>query len=262
MSMLSDREALSRASHELRTPLHAILGFGQLLALDPLNDSQRHSVEQIIAGGRHLLSLIEDLLDLSRVGELSTGPVDVGEEIAHAVALCDPLTAERSLTVNLELPDEPLGALADRRRLKQILLNLVSNAIKYNHPGGAVTLRASAEGQDVRIDVIDTGRGMTQTELGRLFVPFERLDAARRGIEGTGLGLAVAKTLAEAMGGTIESASTPGQGSVFTLRLPLVPGQVEDLQRAGRRVIVRVADRQDDPAAGHDRAVPVAAACG
>jgi signal transduction histidine kinase len=257
--MLSNREALSRASHELRTPLNAILGFGQLLALDSLNESQRHSVEQIIAGGRHLLSLIEDLLDLSRVGALSTGPVDVGEEITQTVALCQPLAAERSLTVNVELPDEPLHALADRRRLKQIMLNLVSNAIKYNHPGGTLTLRAYTDTDErVRIEVIDTGAGMTPAELGRLFVPFERLDATRRGIEGNGLGLAVSKALTDAMGGTIEVASTPGEGSVFTLRL--VAGQVEDVQRAGRGVIVGVADWEDDPATDHDRAVPMAAA--
>ncbi|HSC02016.1 MAG TPA: HAMP domain-containing sensor histidine kinase [Solirubrobacteraceae bacterium] len=218
--MLSDREALTRASHELRTPLQAILGFGQLLALDPLNESQRHSVEQIIAGGRHLLTLIEDLLDLSRVGELAVGPVNLAEEIGHAAALCRPLAAERSITVNLDLPDEPLHALADRRRLKQILLNLISNAIKYNRPGGALTVRASTEDHDVRIEVIDTGRGMSRTELGRLFVPFERLDAACRGIEGNGLGLAVSKTLAEAMDGTIDVDSAPGEGSVFTLSLP------------------------------------------
>jgi hypothetical protein len=257
--MLSNREALSRASHELRTPLNAILGFGQLLALDSLNESQRHSVEQIIAGGRHLLSLIEDLLDLSRVGELSRGPVDVGEEIAHTVALCQPLAAERSLTVNVELPEQPLHALADRRRLKQILLNLVSNAIKYNRPGGTLTLRASADpGERVRIDVIDTGPGMTADELARVFTPFERLDAARRGIEGNGLGLAVSKALTDAMGGTIEVASTPGEGSVFAVRL--VAGQVEDVERAAGVVVVGVADREDDPATGHDRAVPMAAA--
>jgi signal transduction histidine kinase len=261
--MLSDRQALSRASHELRTPLQAILGFGQLLALDPLSESQRHSVEQIIAGGRHLLTLIEDLLDLSRVGGLSSDPVAIGEEIAHAVALCRPLATESSLIVNLDLPEEPVHAVADRRRLKQILLNLISNAIKYNRPRGTVTIRAITENQNVRIEVIDTGRGMSPAELGRLFVPFERLDAARRGIDGNGLGLAVSRTLAEAMGGTIDAASTPGQGSVFTLRLPrLTSGQVEDVQRAACGVIVRVSDWQDDAAPGHDRAVPVAAAGG
>lgn len=219
--MLSDREALSRASHELRTPLQAILGFGQLLALDPLNESQRDSVEQIIAGGRHLLTLIEDLLDLSQVGELSSEPVDLAEEIDHAVALCRPLAAERSLTVTVDLEEELLHALADRRRLKQILLNLVSNAIKYNRPGGTLTVRATGDDDDVRIEVIDTGHGMSHAELGRVFAPFERLDAARRGIEGNGLGLAVSKTLAEAMDGTIEATSTPGEGSVFSLRLPV-----------------------------------------
>jgi signal transduction histidine kinase len=261
--MLSDRAALSRASHELRTPLQAILGFGQLLALDSLNESQRDSVEQIIAGGRHLLALIEDLLDLSGVGKLSSDLVEVGEEIAHAVALCRPLVAERSLTVELELPEQPIRAVADRRRLKQILLNLISNAIKYNRPGGTLTVRATTEDQDVRIDVIDTGRGIARAELDRLFVPFERLDAARRGIEGNGLGLAVSKMLAEAMDGTIEATSTPGEGSVFSLRLPLVglvTWQVEDVERPAGRVVVGVADRQDDPAADHDRAVPVAAA--
>jgi len=259
--MLSDREALSRASHELRTPLQAILGFGQLLALDPLNESQRHSVEQILAGGRHLLTLIEDLLDLSRAGELAVAPVDVGEEIERAVALCEPLAVERSLTVSVDLQQEPLHVLADRRRLTQILLNLISNAIKYNRPGGTLTVRASVEDEEVRIDVLDTGWGMSQAEVGRLFVPFERLDAARRGIEGNGLGLAVSKALVEAMGGTIEAASTSGEGSVFSLRLPLlVTGQVEDVQRAACGVIVGVADREDDPAANYDRAVPVAAA--
>ena len=219
--MLSNRDALSRASHELRTPLHAILGFGQLLALDSLSESQRHSVEQIIAGGHHLLSLIEDLLDLSRVGDLSIGPLDVGEEIAHAAALCRPLADERSLSVEIELSDAPPVTLADRRRLKQILLNLVSNAIKYNRPGGTLTLRAGQGPDDqVRIEVIDTGRGMTEAELGRLFVPFERLGAARLGIEGNGLGLAVSKTLAEAMGGTIDVESTPDEGTVFMLLLP------------------------------------------
>src|SRR5690242_2835317 len=170
--MLSDRVALSRASHELRTPLQAILGFGQLRALDPLNESQRHSVEQILAGGRHLLNLIEDLLDLSRVGELAVGPVDVADEVDQAVALCRPLAAERSLTVTVDLQEEPLHALADRRRLQQILLNLISNAIKYNRPGGALIVRATIANDAIQIEVIDTGRGMSHADLGRLFVPF------------------------------------------------------------------------------------------
>ena len=224
MSMFSNDEAVSRVSHELRTPLNAILGFGQLLALDQLNESQRDSVEQIIAGGRHLLSVIDDLLDLTRVGagnlELSMGPIDVRGEIAELVALTGPLAAERSLTIDVDAGEGALYAHADRRRLKQVLLNLISNAIKYNRDSGSIALRVAPEGEcGVRIDVSDTGLGMTPMQLRRLFVPFERLDAPVHGVEGNGLGLALSEALAEAMGGSIEVASTRGAGSVFTVRL-------------------------------------------
>jgi signal transduction histidine kinase len=225
MGMFSSNEALSRVSHEFRTPLNAILGFGQLLALDQLSESQRHSVEQILAGGRHLLALVEDLLDLSRVAagnlHLEPAPVDLEAEIAQAVALTGALATEKSLALDVELADGPLYAHADRRRLKQVLLNLISNAIKFNRPGGSITLRIKADGKGTaRIDVRDTGAGMTRAQLQRLFVPFERLNASAHGIEGNGLGLALSKALAEAMGGTIAVASTPGAGSVFTVRLP------------------------------------------
>jgi signal transduction histidine kinase len=234
--MFSNSEALSRASHELRTPLNAILGFGQLLELDELNDSQRHSVEQIMAGGRHLLALIEDLLDLSRLDAsgLDLQPVDVGAQIAEAISLCAPLSAERSLTLTADAGAHPHWALADPRRLKQVLLNLISNAIKYNRAGGSITVCAQADGPDgVRIDVIDSGVGMSYRQLTRLFHPFERLDAPTRGIDGNGLGLAVSKALAEAMHGTIDVASNPGAGSVFSVRLPgavAVPGVVDESQ--------------------------------
>jgi signal transduction histidine kinase len=222
--VFSNNEALSRVSHELRNPLNAILAFGQLLALDELNESQRHSVEQILAGGRHLLSLLEDLLDLSRLAadnlELSEQPVDVADEIAQAATLCGPLAGERSLTLSVEPGEKPLWALADPRRLKQVLLNLISNAIKFNRAGGSVTLLAVQPGDGrVRIDVIDTGMGMTAEELSRAFAPFERLDGSRHGIEGNGLGLAVSRALAQAMGGSLDVVSTPRVGSVFSLRL-------------------------------------------
>jgi signal transduction histidine kinase len=220
--MFSNSEALSRAGHELRTPLNAILGFGQLLALDELNESQRHSVEQIMAGGRHLLALIEDLLDLSRLDPsgLELQPVEVEAHIAEAVSLCAPLATEASLTITVDAGDGTLWALAEPRRLKQVLLNLISNAIKYNRPGGSVTVRARPDGPEcVRVDVIDSGVGITYQQLTRLFQPFERLDASARGIEGNGLGLAVSKALVEAMLGTIDVASNPGAGSVFSVRL-------------------------------------------
>ena len=219
--MFAHSQALSRASHELRTPLNAILGFGQLLALDELNESQRHSVDQIMAGGRHLLALIEDLLDVSRLESqgLELRPVELTAEIEDAVSLCGPLAAEGSLTVTVDAGDDPLWALADARRLKQVLLNLISNAIKYNRPGGWITIRARPDREGIRLDVVDSGVGMTYQQLTRLFAPFERLDAPIRGIEGNGLGLAVSKTLVEAMDGWIDVASTPGTGSVFSVRL-------------------------------------------
>ena len=220
--MFADSQAFSRASHELRTPLNAILGFGQLLALDELNESQRHSVDQIVAGGRHLLALIEDLLDVSRIDarRLELRPVNVTGLVDEAVALCVPLAAAESLTVTVDAWDQPLWALADPRRLKQVLLNLISNAIKYNRPGGSITVRVRPDAADgVRLDVVDSGAGMTFQQLSRLFQPFERLDAPLRGIEGNGLGLAVSRALVEAMDGTIDVASTPGAGSVFSVRL-------------------------------------------
>jgi signal transduction histidine kinase len=231
--MFSNSEALSRASHELRTPLNAILGFGQLLQLDELNESQRHSVEQIMAGGRHLLALIEDLLDLSRLDAsgLEPQPVEMAVEIADAVALCSTLATESSLTIATHLGSGSRHALADPRRLKQVLLNLISNAIKYNRPGGSITVRVETDGEDgVRIDVIDSGVGMSYRQLTRLFQPFERLDAPARGIDGNGLGLAVSKALVEAMHGTIDVASTPGAGSIFSVRLPAAVAAFDRLE--------------------------------
>ncbi|HUA47619.1 MAG TPA: HAMP domain-containing sensor histidine kinase [Solirubrobacteraceae bacterium] len=246
MSVLSTTEALSRVSHEFRNPLNAILAFGQLLALDDLSDSQRHSVEQILAGGRHLLALAEDLLELSRLAggdlELSEATVDARDEIAQAVSLSGPLAAEKSLTLRHLSGEEPLWVLADHRRLKQVLLNLISNAINYNRPGGSITLRATRDGSErVRIDVIDTGVGLSADQLSRLFTPFERLDAPLRGVEGNGLGLVVCKALTEAMGGSIEVVSSPGSGSVFSLRLPAAGAPCEALRPRTKRVLAPAA---------------------
>jgi signal transduction histidine kinase len=246
--VFSTNEALSRVSHEFRNPLNAILAFGQLLALEELSDSQRHSVEQILAGGRHLLGLVEDLLDLSRAADgnlqLAEEPVDAGDEVTQAATLCGPLAAEKSLSLSVEGDEEPVWALADQRRLKQILLNLISNAINYNRPGGSITLRAGHDGDEhVRIEVADTGIGMTASQLERLFRPFDRLGV--RGVEGNGLGLVVCKALVEAMGGSIQVVSSPGAGSVFSLRLPVAGaiGSVQnlDLHPAATRVLAPAA---------------------
>lgn len=217
---------LSRMSHELRTPLNAVLGFAQLLALDELRPEQASSVEQIMLGGRHLLDLINEVLDISRIeaGRMSLSPevVKGAEVIREAIELVRPLGAEHGITV-VSFDDAGCGAhlLVDRQRTIQVLLNLLGNGIKYNRPGGRVWVvcREVSSGE-VAIEVHDEGLGIAADDLPRLFEPFERLDAAARGVEGTGIGLALSKALAEMMGGRLDAASTLGVGSVFTLVLP------------------------------------------
>ena len=215
---------LARMSHELRTPLNAVLGFGQLLEMSRLDERQRQSVAQILAAGRLLLGLIDEVLEISRIEagrlRLSMEPVAVAPVVGAALELVGPLAAARGIALRV---DEPLAAppvRADRQRLQQILLNLLSNAVKYNREGGHVRVAcASADGR-VQVRVTDTGRGIAPEDLGRLFTPFERLGAERGVVEGSGLGLAVCRQLAEAMGGAILVESRPGVGSTFTLELP------------------------------------------
>ncbi len=225
-------EFLSRVSHELRTPLNAILGFGQLLEMEPLSQSQNEGVEQILGGGRHLLGLVEEILDLAHIerGEavVHPEPLDPATVLAEAVALVQPLARERGVSLRAEAPAEADGGvrlLADPRRLRQVLLNLLANAVKYNRPvGGEVVIGSGTSGADRRrITVRDTGAGIGEAGLARLFTPFERLGAAYGPIEGTGLGLAVSRQLVEAMGGTLGVESTPGVGSTFWVDLPSAP---------------------------------------
>ena len=219
-------EFLSRVSHELRTPLNAILGFGQLLQLDDdLGDEQRESVDQILRGGRHLLGLINEVLDISRIETgnlaLSSEAVDLFEVVSEAVDLIRPLAAERE--IHLRSPsreDCPFTVEADRQRLRQVLLNLASNAVKYNHHGGSIRLacHATLPGR-VAISVQDTGPGVPEDKLQRLFVPFDRLGAEQTDVQGTGMGLALSKGLMDAMGGTLTVHSVQGRGTTFTLEL-------------------------------------------
>ncbi|HVA09471.1 MAG TPA: ATP-binding protein [Acidimicrobiales bacterium] len=217
-------EFLSRMSHELRTPLNAILGFGQLLAVDVRSNDDRESVAQILKAGRHLLDLINEVLDLSRTESghlgLSMEPVDVGEVVDEAAQLMRPMAAHAGCQVRIDLPGESEVVLADRQRLKQVLLNLLSNGIKYNRPGGLVTLRYSAPTLDrVQIEVADSGIGIAPELLPRLFSPFDRLGAEQGEIAGTGLGLALSRSLVDAMGGQIEATSEPGRGTSFVVSL-------------------------------------------
>lgn len=218
-------EFLSRMSHELRTPLNAILGFAQLMEMDELDEEQRESIGQILRGGRHLLDLINEVLDLSRIEAgrltLSLEPVSVQTAVAQAMSLVSPLASEMGLSYTADAIDADLFVTADIQRLKQVLLNLLSNAVKYNQPKGSVhvTVDAAREGR-VRIGVRDTGAGIAEAQIPRLFSPFERLDMEARNIPGTGLGLVLARALTEAMRGEIGVESAVGGGSTFWIELP------------------------------------------
>ena len=217
---------LSRVSHELRTPLNAILGFAQLLELDAgASDRRRAWIGHVLASGRHLLALMDDILDISSVqtGELpmTLEPLPLRPVVEEARTMLDAAARQAGITVIDELPPgDALQVRADRRRLKQIVSNLLSNAIKYNRAGGWVRVRAHADGDRVELAVVDSGPGLDAAQRARLFQPFERLGAQQGTVAGTGLGLALSRQLAEAMGGSIEVDSTPGVGSTFRVRLP------------------------------------------
>ncbi len=226
-------EFLSRMSHELRTPLNAILGFAQLLEMDVTGSDQRESVEQILKAGRHLLQLINEVLDIARIeaGRLtiSLEPVPVADTITESLDLVRPLAAQRGLRIDEHPPAQrDLHVLADRQRLKQVMLNLLSNAVKFTPDGGRVTVSCEIRpGDHVRMSIADTGPGIAAPDLARLFSPFQRLGAAQTGIEGTGLGLALSKGLVEAMDGTIGAVSEVGRGSTFWFELPITASLVE-----------------------------------
>jgi len=244
-------EFLSRMSHELRTPLNAVLGFAQLLEMDGLNGDQRESVAHILKAGRHLLELINEVLDIVRIdaGRLSVSlePVSVSAAASEVLNLLAPIAASSGVDVRVdEASTVESYALADRQRIKQILLNLVDNAIKYNRQHGVVTVASEdAPGERVRIVVRDTGRGISPERMERLFTPFDRLGAEQTAVEGTGLGLSLAKRLAEAMGGTVGAESTAGTGSTFWV----------ELGRAGIPSAVSAADRLET-ATGTGRQAP------
>lgn len=220
-------EFLSRMSHELRTPLNAILGFAQVLEMGDLEAQDRDSVEHILKGGRHLLHLINEVLDIARIEagrlSLSLEPILLAPTLHEVLSLAQPLAASRDIRIlNLVPIDADIHVRADCQRLKQVLLNLLSNAVKYNSEAGKVVVSiAAGTGGWLRLKVRDTGPGLSPEEIKKLFVPFERLSAARTRIEGTGIGLALSKRLVEAMGGVIGVDSTLGQGSVFWIELPL-----------------------------------------
>lgn len=218
-------EFLSRMSHDLRTPLNSILGFAQLLEVDP--GEVQDSAVQIVKAGRHLLDLINEVLDVARIEaghlSLSPEPVLVHDVVEHALQLMGPLADQRQVRLLSDSP--PLGryhVMADRQRLNQVLLNLLGNAVKYNRAGGSVMVDCDRpRAGRLRIRVSDTGAGIPAERLALLFRPFERLGAEHTVIEGTGLGLALSKGLVEAMGGTIGVDSVVDRGSTFWVELAL-----------------------------------------
>lgn len=214
---------LSRTSHELRTPLNAILGFAQLLRMDTHDPRQSAQIEHILSAGRHLLTLIDEVLDIARIesGELTLQRTAQAllPLVTEARDLIAPLSAQQQVQIDLAPELAGLAAAADRQRLRQVLLNLLSNAVKYNRPGGSVQVTAHRDGDVVYLSVQDTGIGIAAAKLARLFTPFDRLDAEQGAVTGTGLGLAVSRQLMRCMEGDITVASTPGVGSRFTLRL-------------------------------------------
>lgn len=226
-------EFLSRMSHELRTPLNAILGFAQLLELDDLDPEQTESVEQILKAGRHLLSLVDEVLDIARIEagrmSLSLEPIHVGAVAREAWELVRHRAEESGIQLVEGSPMEcDVRVTADQQRLKQVMLNLLSNAVKYNQENGTVAIRCGrgmTGPNRLRFSVTDSGRGIPDQALGRLFQPFERLGAETSGIEGTGIGLAVSRGLIEAMNGEIGVESTIGEGATFWFELPLDPDQ-------------------------------------
>ena len=236
-------EFLSRMSHELRTPLNAILGFGQLLQMQKLPTAQNDRIGHIVSAGRHLLDLINEVLDIARIEagrvELSLEPVHVADTVGETLALIRPLAAQKGIIIDAIPEAHPLQqehVMADRQRFKQVLLNLLSNAVKYNRPQGTVRLTYREMGQArLRIEVADTGQGIAAEKLARLFVAFDRLGAEQSDVQGTGLGLALSKRLTEAMNGDIGVDSTPGAGTTFWVELPRARSQLEQYAPWTRR---------------------------
>ena len=244
-SNIAKAQFLSRMSHELRTPLHAINGFSQLLLKKNkdhvLDERQTEQVLQINTAGLHLLDLINEILDLSRIESggitLSLESVVVADTVNDCISLVTSLADKSGVVIDV---DKSIGALpcirADLTRFKQVLLNLLSNGIKYNRSGGSVFLTGKQKGDFVYIEVSDNGIGISEEQMKDLFIPFARLGQDDSGIEGTGIGMTISKQLVELMHGTLTATSEPGVGTVFCVKLPIAE-EVKEQSEPGPAVI-------------------------
>ncbi len=254
---------LSRMSHELRTPLNAVLGFTQLLKLEDPTPSQLESLDHVSRAGQHLLSLINEVLDISHIEAgrvaLTIQSVELNDFLHNCIELMRPLAARTTVGLQFVSNSKPTHVRADRQRLKQVVLNFLSNAIKYNNEGGQVLVSLRCGLENARFEVRDTGPGIPEQKRALLFKSFERLGAEHGGVEGTGIGLALCKGFVEAMGGTIGLEDPDGGGCVFWAQLPLAASPSDQPQlRIGRMPdILPHASKLDAPARllcieGHD----------
>ena len=235
---------LSSMSHELRTPLNAILGFGQMLddPANPLNKDQRLAMGHILDGGDHLLNLINEVLELAKIesGQLSMSiePVAINTIVAPCILAAESLGTRFGVSIENRISGtDTTAVMADVTRCKQVLLNLISNAVKYNKPGGSVILDcAMTENNTLRFIVTDTGQGIAEKDFEKLFSPFERLSNVSGEIEGAGIGLTITKELVEFMSGEIGVTSTVGEGSTFWVDLPYAGDDVVEVDKNRARV--------------------------
>jgi PAS domain S-box-containing protein len=237
---------LSGMSHELRTPLNAILGFAQLMesGSPPPTLAQKRNLDQILKAGWYLLELINEILDLALIESgkvtLSREPVSLAEVMLECRAMIEPQAQQRGIGMTFPRFEIPRFVKADRTRVKQVLINVLFNAVKYNQPGGTVAVTCSLSPADsIRISIRDTGAGLAPEQLAQLFQPFNRLGKEAGAEEGTGIGLVVTKRLIELMGGAIGAESAAGVGSVFWIELPLTAAPLLAVREAGQAALAR-----------------------